>query len=54
MASEVNSEVKELRRQVHDLQRQLNAVCDRDADARLRCQQLVTLPAVIYISYSLS
>jgi len=43
MAIEVKSEAKELRKQVRGLQQQLNAACDRDSDARLHCQQLVTL-----------
>jgi len=42
VAVEVKSEVKELRKQVHDLQQQLYAACDSDAEARRRCQQLVT------------
>ena len=43
LANELKSEAKELRRQVRDLQQQLSAASDRDADTRLRYQQLVIL-----------
>jgi len=43
IATAVKCEVKELHRQVRSLQQQLSAACDRDADARLHCQQMVTV-----------
>ena len=46
VVSEVRSEARELRKQVRDLQRQLNVACDHDADAKLRCQQLVTVSCI--------
>jgi len=42
VAIKVNSEVKELQKKLHDLQRRLCETCDSDAEARHRCHQLVS------------
>ena len=40
-AVKIRSEVKELQKQVHDLQQQLSEACDSDVEAKRRCQHLV-------------